>query len=90
MNALNAAELRVTPSVRSGTSAAARYRQAGNAIPAGADVDHIIDLQLGGADIISNLRPLDLSVNRSLGAQIGRQLRGVPSGTKVSGIRIVH
>ena len=90
VNALNGAELRVTPSVRSGTSAASRYRQAGNAIPAGADVDHIIDLQLGGADIISNMRPLDLSVNRSLGAQIGRQLRGVPSGTKVSGIRIVH
>ena len=31
----------------------------------------MIDLQLGGANDLSNLSPLDLSVNGSLGAQSG-------------------
>lgn len=52
------------------------------------DVDHIIDLQLGGADTVYNMSPLDLSVNRSLGPQIFQQLRGVPQGTCVIGVEI--
>ncbi|MHB1596299.1 MAG: RHS repeat protein [Streptosporangiaceae bacterium] len=89
---LNAAaqrgELVVSQAQRSGTSAASMFRSAGGDIPSGMDVDHMIDLQLGGANDLSNLSPLDLSVNRSLGAQIGAQLRGVPVGTCVIGVMI--
>jgi hypothetical protein len=52
------------------------------------DVDHVIDLQLGGADEVANMGRLDVSVNRSLGAQIGTQLRRVPVGTCVISVRI--
>jgi hypothetical protein len=41
-----------------------------------------------GADEVANMSPLDLSVNRSLDAQIGAQLRGVPVGTCVIGVQI--
>ncbi|MDP9440901.1 MAG: pre-toxin TG domain-containing protein [Actinomycetota bacterium] len=86
--ALNEADLVVTPVQRSGTSAAARYRRAGGEIPSAHDVDHVIDLQLGGADDILNMNPLDYSVNRSLGAQIGCRIRGLPVGTRVTGVSI--
>lgn len=78
----------VTQAERAGTSAASIFCSAGGEIPPGMDVDHMIDLQLGGADDISNMSPLDLSVNRSLGAQIAWQLRGVPVGTCVIGVEI--
>ena len=39
------------------------------------DVDHILDLQLGGKNVLSNLQLLDRSVNRSLGAQISNAIR---------------
>jgi hypothetical protein len=74
--------------VRRGTSSADVFRGEGGEIPPGMDVDHMIDLQLGGADKFSNMSPLDLSVNRSLGSQIGRQLRGVPAGTCVISVKI--
>ena len=48
------------------------------------DVDHIIDLQLGGNNSLSNLQALDRSVNRSLGAQISRAIRGYDQGTVFS------
>lgn len=80
--------LRVTQVERSGTSAASRYRSAGGTVPRGADVDHTIDLQIGGLDDIANMSPLDLSVNRSLGSQIMWQLRGVEPGTCVISVMI--
>ena len=52
-----------------------------NAIPAGVDVDHIVDLQLGGADDILNMQLLDSSVNRSLGAQIRHAIKYYDEGT---------
>lgn len=72
----------------SGTSAASVFRSAGGEVPPGMDVDHMIDLQLGGADTLTNMSPLDLSVNRSLGAQIAAQIRRVPVGTCVIAVRI--
>jgi len=76
--ALNDADnLVVTQVQRTGTSAGSRYRSAGGVVPRGSDVDHVIDLQLGGADDILNMNPLDMSVNRSLGAQIANQIRGL-------------
>jgi hypothetical protein len=77
-----------TQTQRAGTSAGARYRAAGGVVPRGSDVDHVIDLQLGGADEILNMSPLDASVNRSLGAQIARQLRGVEPGTRICSVSI--
>lgn len=87
-DAAGAGALRVTPVQRAGTSASSRYRSAGGTVPRGADVDHTIDLQLGGLDDIANMSPLDMSVNRSLGSQIMWQLRGVEPGTCVISVMI--
>ncbi len=54
-----------------------------DSIPANHDIDHIIDRQLGGTDDISNLAPLDRSVNRSLGSQIHHRIKDMDSGTKI-------
>jgi RHS repeat-associated protein len=80
--------LRVTGVERAGTSAASRFRAAGGQVPSGADIDHTIDLQLGGTDRLQNLSPLDLSVNRSLGAQIACQIRGLPMGSVIIAVTI--
>ena len=56
-------DLAKTSPQRSSTSAGSRYRQAGNDVPSGSDVDHVQDLQLGGADNLDNMAPLDSSVN---------------------------
>ncbi len=55
-----------------------------DSIPAGYDLDHMVDLQLGGADTIENAWPLEKSVNRSLGKQIERAIRKYPYGTEFS------
>ncbi|MBC7765262.1 MAG: HNH endonuclease [Hyphomonadaceae bacterium] len=75
---------------RSGTSASSRYKKVTgqNSIPQGKDVDHIIDLQLGGTDDILNMRPLDNSVNRSLGVQIQNKIRNYPIGTQFDNFTI--
>jgi len=78
----------VSQATRSGTSAASRYRSAGNQIPAGSDIDHAIDLQLGGSDTLSNMWPLNSSVNRSLGAQIQQQIKNLPPGTVINRVTI--
>ena len=87
---LNRANPVVSSSTRSGTSAASRYRAAGNDVPTGSDVDHILDLQLGGADDLANLAPLDMSVNRSLGSQISNAIRGAEPGTPVGPFTIME
>ena len=78
----------VSSASRSGTSAASRYRRAGNDIPVGNDVDHAIDLQLGGSDTVSNMWPLNSSVNRSLGSQIQQRIKNLPPGTVVNKVTI--
>lgn len=72
-----------TPVIRNGTSASTRYKSVfgKSSVPKGYDVDHIIDLQLGGIDDLINMRPLDRSVNRSLGAQIMNAIKAYPDGT---------
>ena len=47
------------------------------------DVDHIIDLQLGGADGVNNMTGLDRSVNRSLGSQINHLIGSLPENTAI-------
>ena len=53
-----------------------------DSIPESYDVDHIVDIQLGGdPNSIDNLQVLDRSVNRSLGAQIMHAIKDYPPGT---------
>jgi hypothetical protein len=47
------------------------------------DVDHKVDLRVGGQDIRSNLTFTERGANRSAGAQIGNQTRDVPDGTPI-------
>ncbi len=76
---------------RGSTSAADMWRAAGNQTVPGKDIDHIVDIQFGGVDHVSNMWPLDTSVNRSLGAQIDQKLRrgGFGIGDTVSRIEII-
>lgn len=89
IKALNeSGDLIISTPNRGSKSAADMYREAGFEIPAGKDVDHIKDLQFGGPDAVTNMNPLDFSVNRSLGPQIYHQTKTLPLGTKVSNIII--
>ncbi|MBE0388756.1 hypothetical protein PLUTE_a5074 [Pseudoalteromonas luteoviolacea DSM 6061] len=57
-------------------------------MPSGHDVDHVVDLQLGGSDTLSNMLPLNSSVNRSLGSQIHHQIKNLPPGTVIDKVNI--
>jgi hypothetical protein len=82
-------EAQVTKSpVRSTTSASRTYKSAGGLVPPGYDVDHVLDLQLGGEDSLSNMLPLNSSVNRSLGSQIMHAIKDAENGTPISGVSI--
>ncbi|MDA8456972.1 Ig-like domain repeat protein [Acidovorax sp. GBBC 3334] len=85
---LNDSPTVVTAVERSGTSASSRYTRAGGTVPSGSDVDHMVDLQLGGADVVTNMWPLNSSVNRSLGAQIHHQIKNLPPGTPINRVTI--
>lgn len=50
--------------------------EAGGTVADAEDIDHVIDLQVGGGHDASNLKPLDVAINRSLGSQIASQLDG--------------
>lgn len=56
-------------------SATSIWRRAGREFEPGKDVDHILDLRLGGKNSLANMQLLDSSVNRSFGAQIGIAIR---------------
>ncbi|MCS0637858.1 YnfC family lipoprotein [Streptomyces sp. LP05-1] len=88
--ALNDAPQLVVTKVNRSGSAAEVWRRAGNNTVPGTDIDHKIDLQLGGADNVSNMWPLDSSVNRSLGPQISGQMKrqGLQPGDLVCSITI--
>ncbi|MER9527323.1 hypothetical protein NKI96_27750 [Mesorhizobium sp. M0292] len=78
----------VSRAVRIGKSARKIFKKAGSLIPFGNDIDHVIDLQLGGAHVLSNFAILDSSVNRSLGAQIWKQIKDLPIGTAINKVTI--
>ena len=75
---------------RQGTSASSRYKAANGqgSVPPKYDVDHVVDLQLGGAEDIVNMSPLDQSVNRSLGKQIQNAIYPYPDGTTFGNFNI--
>lgn len=88
--ALTVSRTVVTESERAGTAAAmSRYRKA-EQVGAGRDVDHIVDLQLGGSKTAENLWSLDSSVNRSFGVQIQNQIKNLPVGTVINRVTIGH
>ncbi|UCI06268.1 hypothetical protein [Mesorhizobium sp. B1-1-8] len=78
----------VSHAVRAGKSARKIFEDASLLIPFGSDIDHMIDLQLGGLHELSNFMPLDASVNRSLGAQIWHQIKDLPIGTVINKVTI--
>ena len=86
--AAKAGELKVTKPQRSGSSSRDKFKEAGGEVSKTEDVDHTKDLQLGGKDALDNLNPLDGSVNKSLGAQVKVQTRGVPEGTPICSVKI--
>ncbi len=87
---LNDADTVVLQTTRGGTSARSMFKRAGGHVPAGSDVDHMVDLQLGGSDTVGNMWPLNSSVNRSLGAQIQQQIKNLPVGTRINRVTIGH
>jgi hypothetical protein len=74
--------------VRRGSGGGVKYRKQGNEVPEDCDVDHCVDLQLGGLDTLDNMWPLDSSVNRSLGVQIRHAIKDLPPGTSIGTITI--
>jgi hypothetical protein len=52
------------------------------------DLDHTMDLQLGGSNELINLSGLDRSVNRSFGPQIYNQIRDLPDNTRINQVAI--
>lgn len=91
IEALNKTEMVVTKAERSATSAASRYKKAGGTVNSKLqDVDHIQDLQLGGKETVGNMKPIDKSVNRSLGRQIQNEIKrkGLKEGDKVCRIDV--
>lgn len=64
------------------------FRKKAPNVPFRCDVDHIIDLQLGGEDSFNNMWFLDSSVNRSLGVQIANAIKQYDIGTEFGKFKI--
>ena len=47
------------------------------------EADHFVELQLGGADALPNLGPIENVTNHGMGGQIRDQLVGVPDNARV-------
>ncbi|MEO7718302.1 MAG: polymorphic toxin-type HINT domain-containing protein, partial [Capsulimonas sp.] len=73
---------------RVGTRQDRIWRNAGNTVPPGYQVDHIHEIQLGGANVIGNLAILDGSVNGSIGSQIMHRISGLNYGDVIRGVTI--
>ncbi|MER7758327.1 polymorphic toxin-type HINT domain-containing protein [Streptomyces sp. NPDC097619] len=86
---LNSATLVVTR-VGKRTNQRRTYTKGGGKVEDDEDVDHAVDLQLGGKDVFSNMWPLDRSVNRSLGAQIAQRVKklGLRPGDTIGKVEI--
>ena len=89
--ALSKADTAKTIPERCSTSASKKYKNeyGENSVLKTQDVDHTIDLQLGGIDDIHNMNPLDKSVNRSLGSQIAYLIKNLDYGTVLRNFKMV-
>lgn len=64
-----------------------RWRAAGGAIPnAKQCVEYTVPIYLGGADDLSNMSITDMEVAWHIGGQLLAKVRGLPEGTRISGI----
>ena len=88
VSALNEADLVVTHNATRASNMRGRFQKAGGTLKKNEDLDHIVDLQLGGKDAFSNMKGLDFSVNRSLGPQIQNQIKHLPDATRVKKVII--
>ena len=86
--ALTEADTEVVKNPTRQSNTKSRFEKAGGSTSKSEDVDHVIDLQLGGADNPANMKALDKSVNRSMGAQIQQQTKNLPEGTKINKVII--
>lgn len=77
-----------TRSEGSRMSRSAYEKQTGTKIPDDHDLDHVIDRQLGGSDDLSNIVPLDRTVNRSIGKAFDLQLARFDLGDIVPAVAI--
>ncbi|KAA1247219.1 polymorphic toxin-type HINT domain-containing protein [Aquimarina sp. RZ0] len=75
-----------SPARKSGTRKT--FKKKGGKVKKGQDVDHTVELQLGGVDDVSNMKALDSSVNRSFGRQIQNQIKDLPAGTIIRNVKI--
>ena len=66
-----------------------KFIKAGGQVSTSEHVDHKIDLQLGGTNAMSNLGPLDKSVNMSFGSQINKQIKMLPDATRVNKVTFI-
>ncbi len=67
-----------------------KFVKAGGQVKPTDDVDHIVELQLGGNDQLNNLQALDKSVNRSFGSQIKSQIKNLPDNSKVNKVILIQ
>lgn len=89
LQAAQRGELKKTrPSTASRSRPLSEYKRAGGTLNPGEDLDHVIDRELGGSDDLSNLRPLDTHVNRSLDKQVAAQIRHLDEGALILGAAI--
>lgn len=86
--ALSEADTRKTTDIQRDGSNTSRWRKDNN-LSSAYDVDHKIDLQLGGKDQSSNMWGLDKSVNRSLGKQINIAIKDLPENAILKNFRMV-
>lgn len=69
-------------------SVAKAFRKNMGQIPPGMEIDHEVDLQLNGEDSENNMWFLNISVNRSLGAQVRHRIKNLRLGTVIFRVRI--
>jgi len=82
VKALTQADTRVVKSPQRSGTTQSRYRK-DTGLDSSMDADHTVDLQVGGADDLSNISGLDKSVNRSMGSQIQQKIKDLPEGTEL-------
>jgi hypothetical protein len=84
-DALTAGETVVTKNpVKRDANLRSKFIKAGNVAQPGQQLDHTIDLQLGGTNASSNLKFIDGSVNASFGSQVNHQIKNLPDATRVN------
>lgn len=59
-------------------------------VPTGQHVDHVVDLQAGGIDHMSNMQLLDSTVNTSFGSRLSKLMGEHPPGTVFGAVEMIR